>query len=402
MRFRYAARDGSGKMIRGTVDAVDAKSAAGVLKERKMLPISLDQDSKSINLANFTVKWSRISVSDMANFTRQLSTMITAGLPLTDSLSLLRMQSGPALSPVVSAILLDVQSGVSLSEAMGKHPQAFSRVFVSLVKAGEAAGVVETILNRLADNLEKSREFKAKVISAMIYPVIVLLGMVGVMMVMMIVVVPKLTEVYKQFNADLPIATKTVIAISDFMVHYWFLAGLALLGLVFGAIAYLKTPMGRRWWDELVYKIPIVGPLSKQVMMTELTRTLALLVGAGVSVVEALNIVADALGNVVIESEIKLIAKRVEKGFPISISFSESGHFPPIAGQMIAVGEETGKLDDVLTKLSSYFESESEQKVKGLTAAIEPLIIILLGIGVGFLIFAIILPIYDITNKSIT
>jgi len=402
MRFRYAARDGSGKMIRGTVDAVDAKSAAGVLKERKMLPISLDQDSKSINLANFTVKWGRISVSDMANFTRQLSTMITAGLPLTDSLSLLRMQSGPALSPVVSAILLDVQSGVSLSEAMGKHPQAFSKVFVSLVKAGEAAGVVETILNRLADNLEKSREFKAKVISAMIYPVIVLFGMVGVMMVMMIVVVPKLTEVYKQFNADLPIATKTVIAISDFMVHYWFLAGLGLVGLIFGAIAYLKTPMGRRWWDELVYKIPIVGPLSKQVMMTELTRTLALLVGAGVSVVEALNIVADALGNVVIESEIKLIAKRVEKGFPISISFSESGHFPPIAGQMIAVGEETGKLDDVLTKLSSYFESESEQKVKGLTAAIEPLIIILLGIGVGFLIFAIILPIYDITNKSIT
>ena len=402
MRFRYAARDGSGKMIRGTVDAVDAKSAAGVLKERKMLPISLDQDSKSINLANFTVKWGRISVSDMANFTRQLSTMITAGLPLTDSLSLLRMQSGPALSPVVSAILLDVQSGVSLSEAMGKHPQAFSKVFVSLVKAGEAAGVVETILNRLADNLEKSREFKAKVISAMIYPVIVLFGMVGVMMVMMIVVVPKLTEVYKQFNADLPIATKTVIAISDFMVHYWFLAGLGLVGLIVGAIAYLKTPMGRRWWDELVYKIPIVGPLSRQVMMTELTRTLALLVGAGVSVVEALNIVADALGNVIIESEIKLIAKRVEKGFPISISFSESGHFPPIAGQMIAVGEETGKLDDVLTKLSSYFESESEQKVKGLTAAIEPLIIILLGIGVGFLIFAIILPIYDITNKSIT
>ena len=402
MRFRYAARDGSGKMIRGTVDAVDVKSAAGVLKERKMLPISLDQDSKSMNLANFTVKWGRISVSDMANFTRQLSTMITAGLPLTDSLSLLRMQSGPALSPVVSAILLDVQSGVSLSEAMGKHPQAFSKVFVSLVKAGEAAGVVETILNRLADNLEKSREFKAKVISAMIYPVIVLFGMVGVMMVMMIVVVPKLTEVYKQFNADLPIATKTVIAISDFMVHYWFLAGLGLVGLIFGAIAYLKTPMGRRWWDELVYKIPIVGPLSRQVMMTELTRTLALLVGAGVSVVEALNIVADALGNVIIESEIKLIAKRVEKGFPISISFSESGHFPPIAGQMIAVGEETGKLDDVLTKLSSYFESESEQKVKGLTAAIEPLIIILLGIGVGFLIFAIILPIYDITNKSIT
>ncbi|MEK7155002.1 MAG: type II secretion system F family protein [Patescibacteria group bacterium] len=402
MRFRYTAKDSLGKTIKGTVDAQDSKSAAGVLRDKKLLTISLGEDKGLLDVSGFSLKFSRISVSDMANFTRQLSTMITAGLPLTDTLSLLRMQSGPALSPIVSAILLDVQSGVSLSEAMSKHPQAFSKVFVSLVKAGEAAGVVETILNRLADNLEKSREFKAKVISAMIYPVIVLLGMVGVMMVMMIVVVPKLTDVYKQFNADLPIATKTVIAISDFMVHYWFIAIFVVAGLVFGVVSYLRTPMGKRWWDDLVYKIPIVGPLSKQVMMTEMTRTLALLVGAGVSVVEALNIVADALGNVVIESEIKLIAKRVEKGFPISISFSESGHFPAITGQMIAVGEETGKLDDVLAKLSSYFESESEQKVKGLTAAIEPLIIILLGIGVGFLIFAIILPIYDITNKSIT
>ena len=402
MRFRYVAKDPSGKTIKGTVDAQDSKSAAGVLRDKKMLTINLVEDKGLLDMGDFSLKFGGVSVSDMANFTRQLSTMITAGLPLTDALSLLRLQSGPKLSPVVSAILLDVQSGVSLSEAMGKHPQAFSKVFVSLVKAGEAAGVVETILNRLADNLEKSREFKAKVISAMIYPVIVLLGMVGVMMVMMVVVVPKLTEVYKQFNADLPVATKTVIAISDFMVNYWFIVIILMGGLVAGGVAYLKTPVGKRWWDDLLYKIPIVGPLSKQVMMTELTRTLALLVGAGVSVVEALNIVADALGNVVIESEIKLIAKRVEKGFPISISFSESGHFPPIAGQMIAVGEETGKLDDVLTKLSSYFESESEQKVKGLTAAIEPLIIILLGIGVGFLIFAIILPIYDITNKSIT
>ena len=402
MRFRYVAKDPSGKTIKGTVDAQDSKSAAGGLRDKKMLTINLVEDKGLLDMGDFSLKFGGVSVSDMANFTRQLSTMITAGLPLTDALSLLRLQSGPKLSPVVSAILLDVQSGVSLSEAMGKHPQAFSKVFVSLVKAGEAAGVVETILNRLADNLEKSREFKAKVISAMIYPVIVLLGMVGVMMVMMVVVVPKLTEVYKQFNADLPVATKTVIAISDFMVNYWFIVIILMGGLVAGGVAYLKTPVGKRWWDDLLYKIPIVGPLSKQVMMTELTRTLALLVGAGVSVVEALNIVADALGNVVIESEIKLIAKRVEKGFPISISFSESGHFPPIAGQMIAVGEETGKLDDVLTKLSSYFESESEQKVKGLTAAIEPLIIILLGIGVGFLIFAIILPIYDITNKSIT
>jgi len=398
MKFRYKARDARGLEVKGVVDAPDAKNAAGMAREKKLTVISVSKEPKGLNWP----EWGRVNPSEVTNFTRQLATMINAGLPITDALNLLQLQSGPRMSGAVGQIMADVQSGVSLSEAMSKHPALFSKVYVALVRAGEAAGVVETILIRLADTLEKGRAFHGKVISAMIYPIIILVGMAAVIILMMVVVVPKLTEVYKQFDAQLPLATRIVVGMSDAFMNYWWLIMIGVVGGVGVIGRYMRRPAGRRWWDSLVYKFPVTGALARETMLTELTRTLALLVGSGVAIVEAINIVAEAVGSVVVEAEMKLIAKRVEKGFSLAVSFGESPSFPPIVGQMVAVGEETGKLDDVLTKLSSYFESESEQKVKGLTAAIEPLIIILLGIGVGFLIFAIILPIYDITNKSIT
>lgn len=303
------------------------------------------------------------------------------------------------MSVVVAGILSDVQGGVSLSESLSKFPRVFSRVYVALIKAGESAGVVETVLMRLADNLEKQREFRGKVVGAMIYPAIVVVGMIVVTVMTVLLVVPKLTSLYADFNADLPIPTKILIAISQFSVSYWWLILFGLFGLVIGVGRYLKTAGGREKYDSLIYKIPVWGTLVREVMLVELTRTLALLVGAGVSVVDALDIVADAVGNVVVEKDVKKISRQVEKGFPVSISFSESQSFPLIVGQMMAVGEETGKMDDVLMRVSHYFEMESEQKVKALTTAIEPLIIMVLAGGVGFLMYAVIMPIYTITNK---
>lgn len=397
MKYKYVARDVTGNVIKGSMEADGSAGAAGALRERKLIPITVIEDKPVFS--GFNLKFGGVSFEDVTNFTRQLSTMITAGLPLTDALNLLKVQSSPAFKPIVGSILSDVQGGVSLSESMSKHPKVFSKVYVALVRAGEAAGVMETILNRLADNLEKSREFKAKFKAAMIYPVIILVGMVGVMVLMMVVVVPKLTQIYSQFNADLPVATKIVIGISNFMTNFWWLAAIMAVGLVYGIRAYLQTKDGQRRWDSLKYKLPIIGPLSRQVMLTEISRTLSLLLGAGVSIVEALNIVSEALGNVVVEQEVKLIAKRVEKGFPVSVGFAETAEFPPIVSQMMAVGEETGKMDDVLLKLAKYYESESDEAVKGLTTAIEPIILVVLGLGVGFLMFSIILPLYNITNQ---
>lgn len=399
MRYSYTARDAKGAIVKGVIDADRPKAAAAVLNGRKLLPISVTPLQPWMDIGNSLTRMRRVSAVEVTNFTRQLSTMITAGLPLTDGLNLLKLQSSPMFSPIVGSILDDVQGGVSLSDALAKYPRVFSKVYVALVKAGEAAGVLETILNRLADSLEKSREFSAKVKGAMIYPVIVLIGMVGVMGIMVVVVIPKLTTLYAEFGVQLPFATRVVVGISDIALHRGWLIAPLLIAAGYGVGWYLKQPAGRKQWDKLIYKVPVVGPLLRQIMLTELTQTLSLLVGAGVSIVEALDIVAGALGNVVVEEAVRGVAKKVEKGFPVSISFSESELFPPILGQMMAVGEETGKLDDVLIKLSAYYATESEQQVKALTTAIEPLIIILLGLGVGFLIFSIVMPIYTLTNQ---
>jgi len=399
MKFKYKGANDSGKYVTGEVEAPDERVAAAIVREQKLTPISITEQKSIINFNDIAGKFGGVSSAEITNFTRQLSTMVTAGLPLTDALSLLKSQSSPKLSLVVGGVLQDVQGGVSLSESMSKHPEVFSKVYVALVRAGESAGVMDTILNRLADSMEKSREFVSKVKGAMVYPVIVLLGMVLVMIIMMVAVVPKLTTLYGEFKTDLPLATKLVIGMSNFMVNFWWLGIAMVVGGVLGFQTYAKTSAGRRQIDSLLYKIPVAGPLLKEVMLTELTRTTALLVSAGVSIVDALNIVAGAVGNVVMEVEVRRVARQVEKGFPVSVCFTESGMFPPILGQMAAVGEETGKMDEVLEKLSHYYESESEEKVKGLTTALEPIIIVVLGGSVGFLVFSIIMPIYEITNK---
>ncbi len=399
MKFTYVAKSEGGLTQKGTVEADSQSEVAVLLRDQHLLPIKIAMANQGLSRKIEFNIGSGVSSGEVATFTRQLATMITAGLPLTDSLNLLKTQSSPKFGSIVGMVLLDVQSGVALSAALSKHPLVFSRVYVALVKAGEAAGVLENILNRLADTAEKSREFRAKVTGALIYPIIIIVGMVGVVAVMMIVVIPKLTALYSDFGAELPMATRLVVGLSDFSLKYWWLL-IILLGFGFVVIrSYINTGLGRRQLDGFIYKIPIFGPLSQKVVLTELTRTLSLLVGAGVSIVEALNIVSSVLGNVVMEHEVTLISKRVERGFPISISFAESEIFPPIIGQMVAVGEETGKLDDVLAKLSHYFEAESEEKIKGLTAAIEPIILVVLAVGIGFLMYAIVMPIYTITNR---
>lgn len=399
MRFSYSAKNKQGVTVNGAIDGTDTKSVVKALQERQLVPMHLSKTDSGFNINGLISKFSSASTVEIANFTRQLSTMITAGLPITDALNLLKIQASPALAESMNAILVDVQSGVSLSEAMSKHPRMFSKVYVALVKSGESAGVLEKVLNRLADSLEKSRDFQSKVQGAMIYPAIVLFGMLGVMIIMMVVVVPKLTSLYSDFNQSLPWSTQIIVAMSNLIIHFWWALIAIGVGVFLAVRSYIQTSAGRTWMDKLLYRLPIVGPLLVETMLTQLTRTLSLLVGSGVSIIDALNISSAATGNVVTEGELHKIARQVEKGFSVSVSFSESDVFPLMVGQMMAVGEETGKIDEILERLSNYYETEAEQKVKALTTAIEPLIIIMLGLGVGFLIFSIIMPIYNITNQ---
>lgn len=398
-RFNYKAKDKNGRLVTGEVEAADMKTAARLIHDKGLYVISIKAkvDSPLDLIKRFR---ERITSKDVTTFTRQLSTMINAGLPITESLLILRSQSKGSMQKIVAQILADVEAGESFSDSLAKHPKLFSPTYIALVKSGEVGGVMDAVLLRLAENLEKQDEFTSKVKGALIYPVIIIIGMVIVGFVMMVFVIPRLTSLYTDFNATLPGPTRVLIALSNFFVHFWFVIIALVAGGFYLFKLYKETKAGREKIDELMFKIPVYGELSRQIMLTELTRTLSLMVGSGVPILEALNITSGVVNNTVISSALKDAAKQVEKGFPIAYSFARHPEaFPFILSQMIAVGEETGKMDEVLTKVSHIFEVESSEAVKGLTAAIEPLIMIILGLGVGFLVIAVILPIYNLTSQ---
>lgn len=397
--FFYKAKDKFGKEIKGLVEAKETKQAISILREKGYFTYFLVEKSSGIFSQVAKKIFQRIPLSDVTNFTRQLSTMINAGLPLTEALVILKSQEKSKIAPVAGKILQDVEGGISLADSLKKFPKVFSPVYVALVRAGESAGVLDNVLLRLADNLESQREFRAKLKGAMIYPAIIIVGMVAVMFIMMVIVIPKLLALYKEFDAKLPAPTQVLISVSDFMVKFWWLLLLLVMGLFYLAKMVSLNKVGRRKIDEFKLKIPVAGNLIKEVILAEFTRTLALLVGSGVSIVEALEISAKTANNVLIEEGLKQAGSQVEKGFPLASALVENPLFPQILPQMLSVGEETGKVDEVLMKVSKFFQSESEESLKGLTTALEPLIMILLGIGVGFLVIGIILPIYNLTSQ---
>lgn len=396
--FKYIAKNNFGDNIKGKVEAPNARQAAAELTSRKLLVVDirpLTEDSFAfIHTALFGIKF-----GDVVNFTRQLSTMISAGLPLATSLSILVQQSKNEMSRLVASILQEIEGGMNFADALAKRPDVFNMIYVQLVRAGELGGVLDEILDRLAMNLEKNKDFKSKTRGAMIYPMIVVVAMVVVAFIMMIFVVPKLTSMYTDFGAELPMATKILMGISSFMVTFWWV----MIGIVVGGVflfrKWVATKPGRRAYDRLLLKIPIMGVLIQKIALTEFARTLALLLSAGISLLQAMEIVTKGVENTVYREALEAATKQIEKGVPLSKAVEAHEEFPPILFQMMAVGEETGKLDEVLNKLSQYFEQESEQAVKNLTTAIEPMIMILLGIGVGAMVIAVIMPIYNLTSK---
>lgn len=396
--FKYVAKNKQGESIKGKVEAASRQQAVAALIGRELFVISVtalgQQDGPLTGLLRNKVKF-----DDLVNFTRQLSTMINAGLPLATALSILEEQSKSEMNKLTSNLLKDIEGGLSFSEALAKYPDTFSRIYIQLVKAGEVGGVLDTVLDRLAITMEKEKDFRAKTKGAMVYPIIIVLAMVAVAIVMMVAVIPKLTEMYADFGASLPTATRILMSVSDFFVNSWW--AVVLIALV-SAVAlrwWKKTPQGDKAVDGFFLRLPILGVLKQKIVLTDFSRTLSLLLGAGVSLLEALDIVASAIDSSVYREQLQEANQRVEKGVTLSDAIAQYPNFPSILYQMIAVGEETGKLDEILTKIAEYFEKESEYAVKNLTTAIEPLIMIVLGIGVGFIVVAIIMPIYSLTSQ---
>lgn len=396
--YRYKIKNNRAQTLQGNIEAKDENTAAVLLRERGYFIINISSPSE-FGLGELKKMVTKASFADVTMMTRQLATLINSGLPIIDALTILCDQvENPALKAAMGKIKHEVEGGSNLATAFEKYPHIFNSLYISLLRTGETSGMLDKILNKLADNLEKEKEFNAKVKGALVYPIIVITGMLGVAVIMMIFVIPKLTDLYKDMNVTLPLPTLILMGASKFLIYFWWLILLCVFGLFSLYTAWRKTEKGRDITDGFKLKMPIFGQMTTKVALAQITRTLGLLVGAGIPIIESINIVSTSTGNILYEKALNYASKHVEKGFPLGASLQQKDVFPPIVPQMVKVGEETGKLDEALLKLSYYFESESEQLIKGLTTALEPIIMIVLGVGVGFLVISIIMPIYKITS----
>ena len=397
MKFKYRVLS-DGKIINGKSDADNQQKLVDALVSKHLTVLSVIEDKPSF-LASLQGSHTKVTFNDMVDFTRKIAMMLNAGLTIIDSLEILKKQTKkPAILALIVEIDQDIRAGGSLSSSLSKHKETFNNLYIALIKAGEASGKLDEILLKLADNLDKERAFKGKIKGALVYPVIVVVAMIIVMFVMVTFVIPQLLGLYKDFNVDLPITTVFLINLSSFFQKTWPLIIVGVVGLVVLLKRYIGTKTGRRSFDMLLLKIPIISNVIRMSALVDSTRTLAILIASGVSILDGLSIVTETTGNVVYQEAFQKVYSEVEKGAPIGKALENAEVFPPILVQMASVGEQTGNLDDTLHRISNYFEMESELAVKAMTTLIEPAILLVLGFFVGFLVLSVITPIYNLTN----
>ncbi len=398
MIFTYRALKGN-KIFKNRIEAINKEAVISYLRKNNYLPIDIVELSTSPFSGLLSI-FDHVGFNDVVDLTRQLAIMLNAGLTLIDCLDILKKQTTkPSLNKMLDSIDKDIRGGSSFSTSLQKYPQLFSKVYISLVKSGEASGKLGDILLKLSDNLEKSREFRAKIKGAMVYPIVVIIGMVVVVFIMITFVLPSLLNLFKDFNMELPITTKILIFVSSFSAKFWPIIIVSSFAAISLAGSFLRTKKGKLLFDLVVLKIPVINNVVKVSTLVDSTRTLSILIGSGVSILESLNIIVEATSNIMYQEAFSNIYKKVEKGVSLGTAMTNEGIFPPILVQMTMVGEQTGHLDETLGRISKYFEMESDMAVKAMTTLIEPAILVVLGLGVGFLVMSIITPIYSLTGS---
>jgi type IV pilus assembly protein PilC len=419
MRFSYTATK-DGKTIQGTAEAADKESLISSLVKQGAKPIIVKVDNGK---GASKKKGGKVKLRDLVIFTRQLSTMVSAGVPLTRSLSTLQGQSeSKAFKTIITAISKDVEGGTTLADAFGKHPTAFSDVYVNMVRAGEAGGILDEILKRLASQVEQDASMRKKVKSAMAYPVAILSITVVAFFGIMIFIIPKIGKILSDLggpNAKLPVYTQALLDMSNFLIAHSIMDHLPLLsklpilnrlpnaafiiGIFIGALIlfrrWIKTPSGKYKFHSLLLRAPVLGPILVKIAVARFARTFASLMGAGVGVLDALEVTGNAIGNKVIEAELKEAAKAVKNGKQLSEPLSQSKHFPAIVSQMLAVGEETGQIDTILVKVADFYEEEVNTVIDGLSSIIEPIMIVILGSAVGLIAASVMGPISSLSKN---
>lgn len=402
MRFEFSGKTKDGKPTKGTVEAFNKEQAVKVLQEKEIYTTNLVEKEEKGMLQELLApisKFSKVGNDQIVVFTRQLSTMVSAGLPILQALIILKDQARSSkFREFLKEAIAIIEGGSPLSKAFASFPDVFDTLYVNLIKAGESSGSLDRIFLRLADKYEQRREFRSKVKGAMIYPIIIFSGMVGVVTLMLVFVVPKVTSMYSSMDLDLPLPTKIMISLSAAVIDGWWILAAGILGTIVFLKNFKKTERGKYFFARLSFKIPLIGRININSDLVELTSTLSLLLSSGVPITEALEIVANSMKNQLFKEIVLTAIEDVKKGGALSATFARSEYMPPIVSQMMAVGEETGKVDEILFKLSQYFESETDQIVKNMSTAIEPIVLVMLGGMVGIIVLAIIMPIYKLTS----
>lgn len=395
--FAYTALDSSGKPVKSVMEAENEALVLGRLREQNLQVVDIKESKKKKAV---TVGKQKLKMKQLVIFSRQFATMIDAGIPILRCLEILSGQTkDPVLKPVLETVATDVKGGLQLNEAIAKHPNVFNKLYVNMIRAAEIGGILDVILDRLSGFLEYENEVKGKIKSAMMYPILVLGFSQLMLFVLFSFVLPKFKEIFDGMDVKLPFITASLFAMGDFMQKYWWLIILMMVGAFFGLKSYSKTTKGRYQTDFLKLKLPIVGELGLKMSVARFCRTLGTLLNSGVPMMRSLEIVGETLGNVVLTEAVDQTRLSIREGNKLSAPLAASGLFPSMVTHMIDVGEESGRLSEMLVKVGDFYDTEVEATVKGLTSMIEPLLIIFLGVVVGFIAISVMTPVFTLVNS---
>lgn len=398
--FKYRAVNKENKTLAGMVEAPNEAMAIDILKEKELEILSLTEKAGKGG-GKFNISFGgRVKAKEVVIFSRQFSVLIASGVALVQSLKLLVEQTkNPKLQGIISEIADEIDGGARLSDTLAKHPKVFTNFYINVVRSGESSGKLDEVLEYLADELEKDYDMISKIKGAMIYPVFIITGLSIVGTMMMIFVVPKLTEILQESGTELPLATRVLMGISSFLQNYWYILIIGIVGTVAAIRFFVNLPIGKQIIDNLVLKLPIFGKLFKKIYLVRFTRSLETLIKGGVSISKGLEITAEVVSNDIYRTLINQTKKDVEDGKAMSLAFTQSEAVPNMVGQMISIGEKTGKLDSILASISAFYGREIDNTVANLMTLMEPIIMVVIGIAVGTMVAAIILPMYNMTSS---
>ncbi len=395
--YLWKGRSPSGELLSGEYQTESKDELVSYLRKRKIIITSVREKSAQVNFK--MPGKNRVGVKDISVFTRQFATMINAGLPMVQCLDILSQQTEKEFfKQSIAKIMTDVEGGSTLGEAMGRHPKIFNSLFVNMVEAGEAGGILDVILVRLAQFLEKLDALQRKVKGALTYPAVVGVVATGATIFMLMFIIPTFAKMFTDFGGELPLPTRIVIGISDFLRGYWWALGAGVAGAIVGFKRYYATSSGRYTCDKLMLKVPVLGNVVRKGSVARFTRTLGTLISSGVPILQGLEITAKTAGNMVVEKAVMATRESISQGNTISEPLKECGVFPPMVTSMIAVGEQTGALDEMLDKIASFYDSEVDTAVEALTAIIEPVMIVVMGVVVGGMLIAMYLPMFKLVT----